>query len=231
MNIQSIIRLVLVALAFVVVSSSCLEITTETTINKDGSGDQIITMDMAKMVEQMGPMMFEGETPTPELFKEKMGAEMLEKRDSMVQAVNAIEGLSNFDMKIDGYSLVMNLNFDDIEDLKKFQTEENKMASAGNNLKITNEGKTSVLSWTSSLDDVKKAMGDDVNDEMMAMMKGMFEGANLTSIYHLPGKVKKVSDKNTMVVTKDKMSVKYQVSMLDFLDGKLPADNSIIYKN
>ena len=231
MNIQSIVRLVLVALAFVVVSSSCLEITTETTINKDGSGDQIITMDMAKMVEQMGPMMFDGENPTPELFQEKMGAEMLEKRDSMIQAVDAIEGLSNFEMKVEGYSMVMSMNFDDVEDLKKFQTEDNKMGTAGNNLKITNEGKKSVLSWTSNLDEVKKAMGDGENEEMMAMMKSMFEGAMMTSIYHFPGKVKKVSDKETMTVSKDKKTVKYQVSMLDFLDGKLPAENSITFKN
>jgi hypothetical protein len=231
MNFKSLFRLALVALTFVFVSSSCLEVTTETTIEKDGSGDQIITMDMSKMIAQMGAMMFEGEEPTPELFKEKMGAEMLEGRDSMRQAVDAIDGLSNFDMKLDGYSLVMSMSFDDVEDLKKFDNKQTQMGSPGNNLNLVQNGKKSTLSWTSSMDDVKEAMGEEYNEEMLGMMRGMFEGMNVTSIYHFPGKVKKVSNKDIMKVSKDKKTVIYQVPMLDFLDGKLPENNSITFKN
>lgn len=231
MNFKSLFRLLLVALTFAVVSSSCLEVTTETTIEKDGSGDQIITMDMAKMIDQMGAMMFDGETPTPELFKEKMGAEMLEDRDSMRQAVNAIDGLSNFDMKLDGYSLVMSMSFDDVEDLKKFDNKQSQMGSPGNNLSLAQNGKKTTLSWTTSMDDVKESLGEEYNEEMLGMMRGMFEGMNVTSIYHFPGKVKNVSNKDIMKVSKDKKTVIYQVPMLDFLDGKLPENNSITFKN
>jgi hypothetical protein len=34
-----------------------------------------------------------------------------------------------------------------------------------------------------------------------------------------------------MKVSKDKKTVIYQVPMLDFLDGKLPENNSITFKN
>lgn len=231
MNFKSLFRLLLVALTFAVVSSSCLEVTTETTIEKDGSGDQIITMDMTNMIDQMGAMMFEGEEPTPELFKEKMGAEMLEDRDSMRMAVNAIDGLSNFDMKLDGYSLIMSLSFDDVEDLKKFDGAKGQMGSPGNNLELTQKGKKSTLSWTTSMDDVKESLGEEYNEEMLGMMRGMFEDMNVTSIYHFPGKVKKVSNKDIMKISKDKKTVIYEVPMLDFLDGKLPENNSIIFKN
>jgi hypothetical protein len=231
MNFKSLFRLILIALTFVLVSSSCLEITTETTLNKDGSGDQIITMDMAKLVESMGAMMFEGETPSPELFKEKMGADMMKDMDSTAMAAEQMEGLSNFNAKVEGYSVVMSFDFADMEALASFLKADSKMPGASENLELVKNGSKSTLSWRSSADALKEGMGGELDENAIGMMRGMLEGMNVTSIYHLPGKVKKVSDKETMTVSKDKKTVKYQVSMLDFLDGKTPEINSITFKN
>ena len=142
-------------------NSACLEITTETTVNADGSGSQMVLMDMSKLIEKMGPMMFDGETPTEELFAEKMGAEMMGDIDSMGMATDNIDGLSNFNAGIEGYAIKYSMDFRELSDLQKFGKESAEGGSpspAGlggvtNDMKLSQKGSKTTLSWRASMDD------------------------------------------------------------------------------
>lgn len=234
MNIKSIATLLLIAVAFIFTQTSCIETTTETTLKADGSGTQTITVDMSKIISQMGAMMFEGEEPTEELFKEKMGEEMMGKMDSMRMAIDTTEGISNFNTQIEGYTMIYSYDFEDLSMIEKLKEVNDAGEMMGGAMEMTQKGSKSTLSWSASLADLKKSMGADgkeVNDEMLTMMRSMFEGMEMTSIFHFPGPVKKISDKEHMRVSKDKRTVIYAASLVDFIDGKLPDENSITYKS
>lgn len=71
---------------------------------------------------------------------------------------------------------------------------------------------------------VDELLGDD---DQMAMAKMFLEGASYTTIYHLPGKVKKTDIPNAEV---DGKTVRVENSFLDILEGKAELAGDIKFK-
>ena len=72
--------------------------------------------------------------------------------------------------------------------------------------------------------DVKKAIGE----EDMGVMKMIFGSASYKTIYHLPGKVKKVSNSKAVI---DGKTVTLTMPMMDYLEELIDPATSIKFKN
>ncbi len=71
-----------------------------------------------------------------------------------------------------------------------------------------------------------ESMEEELDEEELQMMKMMFGNANYTTIYHLPGKVKKMTNADAQL-SDDKKTVTLEGSLIDYMEGKLKLDNTI----
>ncbi len=73
------------------------------------------------------------------------------------------------------------------------------------------------------------SMEEDMNEEDKQMMEMMFGNATYRTIYHLPGKVKNMSNSEA-TLSSDRKTVTIEGNFMDYIDGKLRLDNTIKFK-
>jgi len=73
------------------------------------------------------------------------------------------------------------------------------------------------------------SMEEDMNEEDKQMMEMMFGNASYKTIYHLPGKVKTMSN-SAATLSSDKKTVTIEGNLMDYMEGKLRLDNTIKFK-
>lgn len=66
-------------------------------------------------------------------------------------------------------------------------------------------------------------------DEIKQLVQMIFENATYTTIYHLPGKVKKMTN-NATVLSSDKKTVTLEGNCVEVIEGKFSLDNVIKFK-
>lgn len=231
--------------------TGCLEVLEDVFINADGSGKYQITMDMSELFSD--PMM---KSMIDEAAKKETGrdADQPLEMDSVMYFRNAPEFaqlsaaekslIKDVALKMTASEsqgkmvLQMVFPFQDVDDLQKMgevmkKLEANKDAGAGGmmgNGMFGAQGAQFAFSkkvfTRLPMPDPKEIMGDDASS--MEMAKMFFQGATYTTVYHLPGKVKKTSIANAQV---DGNVVTVENNFLDILEGKAKMDGDIKFKN
>ncbi|MEZ4686000.1 MAG: hypothetical protein R3B47_08005 [Bacteroidia bacterium] len=206
---NSMVRLMLTTLVLAVVSSACLEVTYETTIAADGSGNQRISLEMERLMTMLGPSIFDVETMTPEVFQEKFSEGFFGNVDSFPALMNSNMGISNYEMNFEEYSLTSTLDFATPNTLNEAPLGDFNMLNR--EMEIVQNGKSTRFSWNLNAEGIESMiMGDrqgaelDEHRKKMLAVFALLGDGYVTTIYHLPGKVKKVSDKKFVQVSKDK---------------------------
>ena len=240
MNRFSILILVLLSFMF----TGCIDMIEELFLEKDGSGQFKLTIDMGKLMEN-------------EFMREMLEGEMAESEDGEMENIDSIfyfrdapdsikarfadnpEFLEKVHMKIKmnkeekvAYTDFV-LDFDKIEDIdymfENFEkmTDDSEDGFAG--LVPTGHKNYYELSGNKLIRHPQEPQAGmtDEDDETMGMMMMMMEGAKYRTIVHLPGKVKKFSNKNA---TLDKRTVELEVDFLDALKGEADLSNTIKFK-
>ncbi len=235
----------LLLLAFSV--SSCFHIVEELRLKKDGSGTYSLTFDLGELLGN--PMLKEimeenGETGLPEL-----GAKM----DTLIKFTDlSPEQRSQLDrpafwdkveMRIiaDEASGVMKstliLAFDDLSDIAYFYQNLDKFQANGSemtegiggteNLNFLSNGPLFELSGNrfSRLPTTQTATFEDPEEAEFAKL--FFASGTYTSIYHLPGKVKKVSNPQAVI---DDKQVTLKYSLTDILNAEAKMECNIRFK-
>ncbi len=217
---KRIIRLLFfVALSFT--ATGCLDMVEEISLNNDGSGTYVYSMDVSKLVEQLKP---------------------LASLDSTGQMMNNL--YKNFDstytsyvQKYEGINGVSNVRYDkSTADVYKITLDFTNVDVLNTVVDITKgeEVETGLYTWSKGRFNRKdggvaisdELLGDDENKEMAELyLKDM----TYSLILHFPGKVKSVSNKNAVLSDNDR-TVKASYSMSEIRDKNKSLQNEIKYK-
>ena len=234
MKISSFVRLLALSLVLVFVSSSCLDVTYETTINKDGSGSQTMSMDFAKiMTSPLGPDVLGVEEVDPEAFEKELNLKVNGALDSLPFFMNLIEGIEDYEIGVEEYELASSFDFDNVQSISSSAYEELNIFTS--DMKLVQEGKKSTLSWKINTAKLGESFFDNEIDKseeiaMLRMVDNMVGGGVFAFRFNLPGKIKAVSNEEQMVVSGDKRSVTVNVDIYEVLEGKAPGEYFVTYK-
>jgi hypothetical protein len=200
----------------------CLDITEELTVNKDGSGHYVSTIDALKMSEQM--TMFAAMDTTGEMIP-KMKYTMDSSFLATTQLTKDIKGITN--IKLDtskSFVYIISYDFKDIESL-------NKALGAGKTADSQNTFAWEKGKITRKEVPLSLGMGDMnlQDDSQKEMMKGFMADMKYKVIYNLPGKVKNASNKS-FVLSEDKKVLKLDTNFGEIMEGKIKLGGEVSYK-
>ena len=207
--------------ATVMTMSACFEIMEEVTVNKDGSGKYVSTIDATKMSEQM--QMLAAFDTTGEMIP-KLKYSLDSTFSVSLGKYKTVKGISN--VKIDTstpYIYKVTMDFKDVVALNE-AINLDKKSEEMKNLYAWKKGKLTRKDFALNLDEMK--MEDESQKEMA---KSMLEGMKYTIIFNFPGKVKSISNKEAKL-SDDKKTVTLACSLLDVMDKKVNLGNEVTYK-
>ncbi len=228
--------------------TSCLNLIEELTLNKNGSGKYTITFDMGSMFTD--PMM---KGMIQEAIKQQSGSvdNLFSEMDTVIYFKDAPQikngkierpefwNKVKMNMKISEATREMistlQIDFESVEDIDYFYKNLDKLESddsmgpslMGSTGSFLPKGALFVLKnkQFSRLPTDRKE--DLVNSEEMQFAKMLFANAKYTTIYNLPGKIKKTSIPGGKV---DGKTIKAEYSFLDILEGKAKMEGDIKFK-
>ncbi|GJM35423.1 MAG: hypothetical protein DHS20C18_44240 [Saprospiraceae bacterium] len=226
--------------------TSCIDMVEELYLNKDGSGKYIMKFDMSGMFSNPFMMGMMEETMKKELkldenenlekdsimyYKDLPGAARLSPDEK------AMLGNANIHMQMSQEKKQMvastELAFKSFEELEKIRTLIKKISEEDGQGGLTGGSSPFASDAIFKLDKRTLTRMPNVQEsdlfegEQMDMVKMFLEGATMTSIYHLPGKVKKTTIKDAKVEGK---TVTVIADLLDLVDKKTTLDGNILFK-
>ena len=216
---RKIIRNLLLAILSLI-ATGCLDLTEEITLNSNGSGIYVNTMDATKLMEQMtAASAFDSTGQLASGMKKTLDSTF----DENVKKFKLIDGVSSvsLDKSVDNlYKL--SLNFSDIEVLNKVL-----------DIDKTDEDEMKLYSWTKGklvrkdggLNFAKELFDEDENGDMM---DAFFADMKYRIIYHLPKAVKDMNNKNA-TLSDQRKTVNLEVSLSDIKDKIKSLSNQVKY--
>jgi hypothetical protein len=220
-----------------IITSSCLDMVEEITLNRDGSGSYSMSIDMSEMMTMMKGLMSSEEENNETNFSGSMDSTMQE----LAATLRDMQGISNVAHQTENFKFKISYDFADIEALNE-AAQNNALSSGGMGQGEMMDGMmptNPAYEWTKKTferidppteDLLDQASSED--DEMaqaMEMAKMFMGSASYKSIYHFPGKIKKMENDDARI-SADKKTATLEVKLLDILEGNAGLGNKIYYK-
>jgi hypothetical protein len=219
--------------------TGCIEMLEELSLNKDGSGKYEITFDMSEFFDN--PMMKgmleeavnEGETDSPMSFTDTDTTIYLRDQPEVTGAVIQKATLHMKMSEEEGvYRMHLSFPFDDVDEIETFFQEfsalgGSEMAGPMGDGMFSPSG---LFAFKKGKLSRKKAPAIDnsmLGGEEGEFMKMFLASAQYTSVYRLPGKVKKTTIKGAKV---DGNTVTIEQSLLEIMEGKAAVEGDITFK-
>lgn len=226
--------------------TSCFEILEEVYLKKDGKGTYLYTIDMSSIMDEsmkeiLASASEEGEANSLDgieidsmvYFKDSNPAEIAElsRPEVFKRAFMKIQMSDEQDKMV----MQFGLDFENVEEIDYFLKNLDKVSGdgmqggeMGKGLLLTSKAaemfslKGKKLSRLSS-----PSIGDEVNNEDMSMLSLLMESATFTTVYHLPGNVKKTTIPGAVIEGK---TLTVESSLLDLMNGDSELSGWIKYK-
>lgn len=228
--------------------TSCFDILEEVELNKDGSGVYKMTMDMGEMLSSpfMRMALEEQMKENGELDASEMKMDSVinylesPKAGELTPAERAViaklDARMSMDMEAGEGGFFMTLPFDNIQEINTLQEglakldEEGEEAGADGDNPFADMFGGGGMQPSDSYFRLEKrtlirevTVGDlpfdDMEDESMDMVKMMFDGATMTTIYRLPGRIKNTTIEGAVV---DGKTVTVSYDLVELFEGKIP---------
>lgn len=227
--------------------TSCFDLKEEVTINSDGSGSFIQTIDMGNNpMMQMALNMQSDSAKNEDKGMNKMDSTMQEAKAKLSQ----VKGISNVKTasSTEGLKYTIMYDFADIDALnravnagKEDKGGDVKMMQKTYSFKKGEFTKSNNFSMGSNDIDLSEIFGGEKGDEektdeekqqIKQMMQMFFGSANYTYIVHVPTKVKSYSNKSNTSVSEDGKTLTMSIPFLELIDEEKKANvgNSIKFK-
>ena len=220
------IRLLLIVTPFF--ATACLELEEEISLNKDGSGTYSMTIDMNEMMEMLQGLLSE------EQLAETGGGmgQMDSTMESTAETLRSTDGISNVRHKTENYRYSLSYDFSNIDVLNSTSS-----SSFGSQLNLgMGSDEDERYEWSPktferlpiSLENLLDEAGEE-NEQAIEMAKMMLGDASYKMIYHMPGKVKKISN-DQAELSEDKKTVTLSVPLIELMEGEANLGNKIKFK-
>ncbi len=202
--------------------SGCFEVTEEITLKKNGSGTYQMMVDLGDALSLINLMGQEG----PDNLQ--MDQTLDQGMQEQIQNLSEIEGISNISSSREEGKILLSYAFDDIAALNEATANSNSLMQEFGN---TNQD-TGNYDWSKKLfsrtgvGDLIPQSGSDEFAQGLDMAKMFMKDAQMTTVYHLPRKVKNMTNTDAQL-SDDKRTVTLEVSFLDLMEGKSDLGNEI----
>lgn len=229
--------------------TSCFDLKEEVTINSDGSGSFIQTIDMGNNPMMQMALNMQSDSAKNELNgMNKMDSTMEETKAKLSQ----VKGISNVKTasSTEGLKFTIMYDFADIDALnrainaaKDDKEGEVKMMTKQYSFKKGEFTRANSFSMGNSNMDMSELMGGEKGDgdagqseeekaQMKQMMQMFFGSANYTYIVHVPNKIKSYSNKANTTVSEDEKTLTMTIPFLDLMNDEKKVDvgNSVKFK-
>lgn len=213
---KKIIRTFLFA-ALVFTATGCLDILEEITFNKDGSGTYVTAYDISELVDTYDMLDTTGKGRKDLERTLDSTFEVLKKKTARINGVSAV----SIDKSKKNVTK-LRLNFTNITVLNKVLNQDKKLASEMN-LYSQSKGRLSrkasgVSSW----------LGGNSEEDDDEMMSSVLSEMKYRIIYHLPKRVKKMTNEDA-TLSNDKKTVTLEVSHKEVKENTKTLANEIKY--
>jgi hypothetical protein len=213
---KKIIRTFLFA-ALVFTATGCLDILEEITFNKDGSGTYVTAYDITELVDTYDMLDTTGKGRKDLERTLDSTFEALKKKTARINGVSAV----SIDKSKKNVTK-LRLNFTNINVLNKVLNQDKKLASEMN-LYSQSKGRLSrkasgVSSW----------LGGNSEEDDDEMMSSVLSEMKYRIIYHLPKRVKKMTNEDA-TLSNDKKTVTLEVSYKEVNENTKTLGNEIKY--
>jgi hypothetical protein len=241
----------LVVLVLMFTMTSCIDIIEEMSLNKDGSGKYVVIMDMSSLMADGMKEMLQG--MAQEEDGENAFSDMPSELDTIIYFSNAPDSVkakfahpeilkktvlrTEISDSKELMRMTFSIDFDKVKEIDYFLADLDKMQGDGGSMPNMGSGLFPTGSPDQNLFKLAKRKliranppkSDDLamEDEEMQMLKMFFAEAKYTTIYHLPGKIKKTTIPNAVVEGKKLTLV---TPLMDILEGKANMGGDISYK-
>jgi len=229
--------------------TSCFDLKEEITINSNGSGSFIQTIDLGdNPMIQMALNMQSDSTQNADLGMTKMDSTLAETKAKLSQ----VKGISNIKTASsnEGLKYTIMYDFADIDALnravnaaKEQKEGQVKIMQKQYSFKKGELTRANAFSMGDNGMDMSEVMGgkkgndnaeqtEEEKEQTKEMMQLFFGGANYTYIVHVPQKIKSYSNKENTTVSEDEKTLTMTIPFLDLLeeDKKVDAGNSVKFK-
>lgn len=250
------LALPLIAAVVLVTGSSCFDILETIRVNKDGSGEYVLDLDMSEALQLLsGFMAMDTTDDMAKAMEEVMDTTMrfADAPDSarMAWRYPEVTARASMNVRMDGpaetLTMSVRLPFDSPEDIDRFgadlaSTEDLGLMDAVTGGGDGGDGQGGSPPMLFGEDQFRSAKGrltrravdasnllggSDGDEESMDMMKMFLSGATYTVVYELPGKVKKVSADDVTVEGKRVTMVR---DLLELMEGESDLSIDIRYQ-
>jgi hypothetical protein len=229
-------RILTLALAICLLFTSCITITEELFLEKNGSGTYVTTVDMKKMQEmmEMVKQFAPGDSVT------QMGSAMMkpfgDSLQQMLGELSSIKGITDVkNERVDSGTFRISFRFANItalnQAMRKKQKDQGKDAYSFSKKDFSfysssiaeNMGSMSELGGLmdemSGKDTTLNMNGENINlKEAMGMLKMMDMGAKYRTVYHFPSEVVEFSNKDAKL-SEDKKTLTLELDLLEAPKG------------
>ncbi len=235
-------------LAFVALFlTSCFDLKEEVTINKDGSGSFIQTIDLGNNpMMQMALNMESDSSQNEEKRMNKMDSTLAQTKEKL----SKVKGISNIKTasSTEGLKYTVMYDFANVDALnaalnaaKEKKEGEVQLMQKQYSFKKGEFTRINAFSMGNDKMDLSTIMGgkedgkeqtEGEKEQMKQMMTMFFNGANYTYIVHVPNQVKSYSNKENTTISEDKKTLTMTIPFLDLMEEekKIDAGNSVKFK-
>lgn len=203
--------------------TGCLDILEELTVKKDGSGSFTYQVDAVKMMEQMTA--FAAMDTTGQMIP-KIKHSLDSTFTTQWEKYKDIKGITN--IKVDTsteYIYKVSFDFTNFDALNAARNLEQKPEY--HNAYVFEKGK--IIRKNNVGDLPSNLGGEDGNAESSAMAKQMLAEMKYKIVFHLPNKVKEVTNKSAQI-GEDKTSVTLETNLGDVVEKKTEIGMEVTYK-
>ena len=233
MIISDAMKKVFGALLCTLMLSGCVQLTEEIFLEKNGSGRYVMTMDMEKMME----MMEMARTFAPDSVLGKSGdldASMMDSIGNAMGDLSSVPGITEFRKeRKDKNRFEVSFRFRDVKALNEAMRKRNQKTSGTEDLYAFSNGHFEYRDTANlGLGDAMRSLdglGQDSLQAGMELIRSMMGDMTYTTIYHLPGPVKKFTNPEAKLDA-DGKTIRLRMNLLDRSGGS-SLRNSITYKN
>jgi len=229
--------------------TSCFDLKEEITINSNGSGSFIQTINLGNNpMIQMALNMQSDSAKNADIGMNKMDSTLQETKAKLAQ----VKGISNIKTasSTEGLKYTIMYDFADIDALnravnaaKEQKEGEVKIMQKQYSFKKGEFTRMNSFSMGDNGMDMSEVMGgkkgdddteqtEEEKEQMKQMMQMFFGGANYTYVVHVPHKIKFYSNKENTTISEDEKTLTMTIPFLDLLeeDKKVDAGNSVKFK-
>jgi hypothetical protein len=232
--------------------TSCIDIIEEMSLKKNGSGKYVVTMDMSSLMAEGMKEMLQG--MAGEEGGENAFSDMPSELDTIIYFSNAPDSVkakfahpeilkktvlrTEISESKELMRMTFSIDFDKVKEIDYFLADLDKMQGDGGGMPnlgggglfptgSADQGLFKLAKRKLSRSNPPKSEDLDTEGEEMQMLKMFFAEAKYTTIYNLPGKVKKTTIANAEV---DGKKITVVTPLMDILEGKSNMGGDISYK-